>query len=763
MSALNQTAVTVNWNPVTEANATGVSLLYGTTSNPVSATGVSFPVTASSGFVSLSPDSTYYFWVEGVNPYGSGPPTAPVSQSTYPAAVSLMPIGLAPDGTSRIINWTPQNSLSVTQYVIYREETAPIPSSWFAVTQFPGNVSLPVTLSMSLQPAVNYEEKVVAVNTTGTGPDSNYQPFSSLPLAPQAVTALSGISTASAAVSLSWADPSAAAEGVTLYTIYRSPSNAATNSYVSIGALPVPTLTPTFSYSDSSVTALGVYYYLIAAYADNEQTPLNTANAVGVTAFAAPNPPGAPTASPSNRTVALTWAATTVSTTYPVAGYNIYQSTSASVTGTLPVNATPVTSASFSVTGLVNGTTYYYWVGTVDSAGHPSDLSLSGPVSAEPLALPGAPGNMNAGGGNEAIQITWNPSTPGTLPIGGYQVFRSAAAPGGPYAPLTLLGANATGYVDDVPPLTIGTTYYYYVVAVDNSGITTGLDASADSVTVNGIPVTTAVNPPSGLLAAGGVSQVVLSWSDSFAGLGGPVTGYQIYRSTNPAATFTFLTTVAFGAGPVTDLAVANGTPYYYYFVAYSGGSASSDSATIFATPARPPSVPLGLAGVDGNASVTLGWTPNTPVDNVPVTQYVVYRDASAAITVYNAAATVDNTGLVNGNTYVYQIQAVNADGVTSGLSTPVADYPYILTAPAGLSSASGAASIVLSWTPPVTNSFPLGNYVLIRSLPGGGSPVTTSAASFPVTDTTVTQGSFTFIRSKPRTTKATWASYPAP
>ncbi len=734
LSASNQTAATVTWNPDTEANATSVSLLYAPTTFVASATRVDFGAAVTTGIVNLLPDKTYNFWVEGVNPYGSGPPIFPAPATlTYPAAVSLAPVSLTSDGISRVLTWAPKNA-PVTQYVIYREVTGS--GNWQAAEQLPGNVSLPVTVSLPIESGTSYDYEIQAANATGFGPFSNVQTFTSLPAAPQTVTAQSGLSTANSAVSLSWADPNAGTEGVTVYTIYRSPDNAATTNYAAQASVTVaPSPTPPIYYNDVTAAPASLYYYLITADdpAKGVTTLLDTANAVSVTAYAAPNTVTGFSASPSNTAVQLNWTAA-VSTTYQVAGYEIYQSTSASVTGTVPVNPTPVVPASLNVTGLTNGTPYYFWVGTMDTAGHISDLS--GPVSATPLNAPGVPGNMSFADGDEAVQISWNASLPGTLPIGGYQVYRATVL-GGPYAPLTFLGPTGTGYVDE--PLANGTTYYYYVVAVDNSGVTTGQDASANSVTVNGTPALSDINPPSGLAATGGIGQVVLTWTDSFAGLGSPVTGYQVYRSTNTSGPFTLLTSPVTGTSPYTDSTVNNGTTYYYYFVAYVGATPSSNSVTVTAVPARPPSVPSGVTGVDGNASVTLNWTPNTPVDNVPVTEYVYYPTPGSPTTVYSASATA--TSLSNGSTYVYQVQAVNTNGVTGGLSAPVTDYPFILTAPLALASGGGVTNLTLSWNPPLTNTYPLGNYDLQRLVYSGASTYLTTPNASPVTDTNVTQG----------------------
>jgi hypothetical protein len=684
--------------------------------------------------VTLSPDYLYYFWALVINPYGTSSSALPGGTTlTYPYAVNLNPVTLASDGVSRILSWTHPTGGNPAEFIVYREETSPIPSAFSASATLPGNVSLPVTLSAPLAPAATYAEMVVAVNATGAGPNSNAQTFSSLPAAPTSVTAVSGLSTVSSAVSLSWADSYAATEGVTAYTIYRSPTNAATNTYVAAATVVYP---GAFTYTDNSAAPASLYYYLIAADVNGEQTDLFTANAVSVTAFKQPGAPGFPAAVPSNNNVQLTWAAA-VSTTYPIAGYNLYRSTSASVTGTVPLNAAPVPATLYNDSTAVNLTTYYYWVAMVDTAG---DLSaLAGPVSAEPLAQPGPPTGMGVANGDSQVQISWNSGTPGTLPIGSYLLYQITEG-GSPVtaAPVTL-PANSTGYVTPAS-LSDGTTYVYFVQTVDSTGITTGLDISVPSASVTGLPGHDNYNMPSNLTALGGVGQVVLTYTDSVTFVGSePVTGYQVYQSTPSNNNFASVATIGRGASPLTFTGLTDGQDYYYYFVPYAlGAPASNTSVTISAYPSRPPDAPVSFANSDGNQSVTLTWAPNPPKDNVPVTQYIYYQTPpGTAVTVYSSSATA--LGLTNGTSYTYQVQAVNAYGVTGPLSSSLTGYPYNMAVPV-LASGGGVSSLAMTFNSPAS-TYPLASNDLERVPLGGSSAVTTNPLASPVTDSTVTQG----------------------
>ncbi len=691
--------VTFSWNPVTivDPNAEGVSVY-------VNGSGVTALAPTASSFTDLamSPDTTYTFNLSVTNAYGQGSTAAaPLSILTYPATVSLAPVTLAADGVSRLISWSPGSLPSdVTQYNIYRGEDSNTPINMRTVPA--AGLTFPITLTLHVDPGHYYVYEVTAQNATGEGPLSNPQTINIAPSEPASLTAVSGLSPSTVESNLIWT-PNDPSQQVVSYNVYRATTNTL-GSYSSVAS----GLTTVGFLDNSGLTGNTLYYYLVTAVdIGGKETPLNTSNAVAVTAYALPNSPVGVNAFPGNASVTLTWTSPSVST-YPIAGYDLYRSTSAGVTG-IQVGSL-ITGNAVTDTALTNGVTYYYSLQTQDSLGH---LSAFAPQTfAQPIAPPSPPVNTGVWPGDEAAELTWSAATPGTLPIGSYIVFRQSS---GPSSPVTQLPASATGFVDT--GLTNGVTYTYTIQTVDSSGITTGVDVSSLTAPLIAVPGTGLVNPPSKISVTAGVGSASVSWTDSFTGLGAPVTGYQIYRATAAAGTYSVVATPSTGVGNYADPSVANGTTYYYYFVALNNlGSKSSNSVTVFGTPARAPSAPSTLTETDGATSATLGWNAVAPTDNVPVTDYVISRAPAfgTPVTVFSPGVSFVDSGLTAGTTYIYNWTSYNVNSTPSTFSAPVSAFPYNLGQPV-LSSNSSPTGVTLTWTPPAS-SYPVSIYNVLRS-----------------------------------------------
>ncbi|MEO5916425.1 MAG: cellulase family glycosylhydrolase [Luteolibacter sp.] len=383
-------------------------------------------------------------------------------------------------------------------------------------------------------------------------------------------------------------------------------------------------------------------------------------------------PPPAPAslvASAGNAQVGLTWSASSGATSY-----NVKRAT---VNGGPYTTITNVTGTSFTNTGLANGTTYYYVVSAVNASGESTN---SGQASATPVAPPVAPptpGGLAATAGNAQVGLTWNASSGATS----YNVKR-ATVNGGPYS--TVTSVTGTGFTDT--GLVNGTTYYYVVSALNSGG------ESGNSTQASATPQAAAPPAPTGLAAAGGNTQVALTWNTASG-----ATSYNVKRATvngGPYTTITNITGTSF-----TNTGLANGTTYYYVVSALNAGSESGNSAQASATPqVSAPPAPAGLAATGGNTQVALTWNTASGATSYNVKRATVNGGPYTTITNLTGTS-FTNTGLANGTTYYYVVSALNAGGESSNSaqasatpSAPSLPSPWA-TVDIGAVAATGSAS----------------------------------------------------------------------
>ncbi len=274
-----------------------------------------------------------------------------------------------------------------------------------------------------------------------------------------------------------------------------------------------------------------------------------------------PSTPTGLMATAGNAQVILSW-----TTSANATSYNLKRSTTTG--GPYALLSSP-TAASFTDTGLTNGTTYFYVVSAINSAGESAN---SPEVSAKPTApaqAPATPTGLMATAANAQVSLTWAASATATS----YNVKRSTTT-GGPYTKIS--SPSATNFTDT--NIANGTTYFYVVSAVNATG------ESANSAQASATPVAPTQPPaaPTGLIATGGNSQVSLSWAASSG-----ATSYHLKRSTTTGGPYTQVsapTTTSF-----TDTGLTNGTTYFYVVSALNTVGESANSAQVSATPANTP------------------------------------------------------------------------------------------------------------------------------------------------------------------------------
>jgi hypothetical protein len=214
----------------------------------------------------------------------------------------------------------------------------------------------------------------------------------------------------------------------------------------------------------------------------------------------------------------------------------------------------------------------------------------------------------------------------------------------------------------------------------------------------------TAPSAPTSPVAVGGNGQVAISWSAPVQ-TGGAILGYRVLRASSLGGAFTVVTTVGAGSTSYTNAGLANGTRYYYEVEAFNG-IGIGDTAPRAATPDTTAGAPTGLKATASNASVTLKWHAPTSDGGAPINDYSVLRSSgTSAFTPVGLSATTMFTDpkLVNGKTYIYEVEADNPAGQSLASNPATATPQTVPSAPRGVKVRPGIHSVVMRWVRPPT------------------------------------------------------------
>jgi len=409
-------------------------------------------------------------------------------------------------------------------------------------------------------------------------------------------------------------------------------------------------------------------------------------------------------AAPGNQKVTLTWDQNSEA---DFGKYIIYGGTFANPT-TKVDSTTSITDTTKTITGIANGTTYYYRITGVDNAGNESDYSNevhvaptivdSGLVAYYPFT-----GNALDGSGNGKDGILGDGSDSNTYPSLTSDRFGTAGATysfdGSDFINLNVLGSSL---LPDNHDWTV--SLWVNVDKIDFTS-TGRFISSRDKTNKNGALLDVAAqidNYPFRLIVqnqSGGSANtsIISSGLNRNDGNWHHLTGIFI---NNDLGNDTIKLIV--DNGPVSvnsnidyvintdnNVYLGSETDRSSFLLGklddiriYNRALTTSEIQTLYHEgdwdPA--PAAPTGLTPAPGNQQVTLTWNQNTESD---FAKYIIYGDTSASPTtkVDSTTSIIDTTitipGLTNGTTYYYRITAVDSAGNESGYSNEVVLAPY--------------------------------------------------------------------------------------
>ncbi|MEU7530851.1 glycosyl hydrolase family 18 protein [Saccharothrix sp. NPDC042600] len=143
----------------------------------------------------------------------------------------------------------------------------------------------------------------------------------------------------------------------------------------------------------------------------------------------------------------------------------------------------------------------------------------------------------------KTVSLTWNASSPGSLPIAGYEVYNGTA-----------LATTVTGTTATVTGLTPNTAYTFTVKAKDTKGTLSGASNQVAVTTNNPADDTTPPTAPGNLRStAKDAGSVTLAWDAATDNKG--VASYDVYVGTTVKTTVTGTTAKVDGLAPSTEYA----------------------------------------------------------------------------------------------------------------------------------------------------------------------------------------------------------------
>ena len=612
----------------------------------------------------LKNGTSYEFNVRAVNAEGPG---EAATDTATPAETPPAPQKLsAVRGNRQVtLNWDPpliDGGLSILHYE-YEVDGSGV---W---VQVPGGSAARSVTVPGLESDRPYEFKVRAVNTRGAGEAATAKVEGS-PSAPVDLTARAG----AGRVTLTWEPPRSDGGSAIEFYEYRVDSSGAW----------VPVAGEADARETTVQSLVNGLRYRFEVRAVNGAAP-GKGEAAMVTAApsAKPTAPLNLSATPGDRQVTLNWeppfsdgGSAILRYEYRVDGRGMW---TPAVGG---ADARETT-----VKALDNGLPYDFELRAVNSAGEGESEGAVATETATPSEKPSAPHNLRATPGDRQVTLRWEPPSSD----GGSAILRyEYRVDGGVW---TRVEGEDEARATTVTGLTNGQSYDFEVRAVNMQG--EGAVAT-ETATLSGKP-----SAPLKLGATPGDRQVTLNWDPPESDGGSAIEHYELRVDSSgewmPVAGEA-------DARETTVDGLHNGLRYIFEVRAVNVQGEGA-VATVTATPSGKPPAPRNLSATPGDAEVTLNWDPPLSTGGSAIERYEYRVDGSGMWTRIvvegeDEAREETVTGLTNGQSYDFEVRAVNMQGegaVVTETATP-SEKP---SAPHNLSATPGNAEVTLNWEPP--------------------------------------------------------------
>ncbi len=495
----------------------------------------------------------------------------------------------------------------------------------------------------------------------------------------------------------------------------------------------------------------------------------SVASIVGLNPSTTPTAPAAPmgvTATAGNGSATVSWAAPNNGNS-PITRYTVTAYIAGKAQATTTVTGNPP-SASATITGLTDGTTYTFTVTASNSVGTGPASPPSNAVTPTAPTAPAAPAGVTATAGNRSATVAWIAPADGGSPITRYTVTPYIGATA--QTPVTVTGSPPAATAT-VMGLTNGTAYTFTVTATNSAG-TSPASAASKAVTPSASPpptfvqqasahasgVTSLAVAPSAPLGAGNRLVVEVGvWGNSGTTTTGVTdtagdTFTEVTHFTGPDKTEQSIWTAPVTAGAANTPTIAADfsstgdtaiTALEYSGLSTAAGSAAVDQvATASGTTTTAATVSSGATAATGaGTELALGFYSDSG-----------FGDALTAGSGFTARTNISETS---------DIEILAEDQVTGAGATPDASVgtgvktvwqmstvvfkagaqapPTVPAAPTGVTATAGNRSAIVSWTAPSNGGSAITSYTVTPYIGTTAQKATVVSGTPPATTTNVT------------------------
>ena len=371
-------------------------------------------------------------------------------------------------------------------------------------------------------------------------------------------------------------------------------------------------------------------------------------------------------------------------------------------------NLTKVSATQVTVSGLTNGSTYYFKL--IANNGFSSSAS-SASNSVFVNFAPAAPTGLTATVSGTTATINFDQVTNGSAAVSSYTYATSSDNVSySSFVNTNLIKISATQV--SISGLTNGSTYYFKLMA--NNGIPSLQSSASNSVFVNFAPAA-----PTGLTATVSGTTATINFDQATNG-SAVVTSYTYATSSDNVSYSSFVNTnlIKVSATQVTVSGLTNGSTYYFKLIANNGipSAESSESNSVFVNFA--PAAPTGLTSTISETTATINFDqPTNGSANVSSYTYATSSDNVTYSSFVNtnltkvSATQVTVSGLTLGSTYYFKLIAYNGfSSVASGASNSLfVNCPQPAAVISTVSYNQGSLNVYFTQT--INNGLPVTSY----------------------------------------------------